>query len=54
MPTINQLVKKGRSKQKGKSGAPALLYTKTRSATKFCLTQGSPQNGVFVGVSAVP
>ena len=39
MPTINQLVKKGRSKQKGKSGAPALLYNQTRSATKFCLTQ---------------
>ena len=44
MPTINQLVRKGRSAKKGKSKAPALLYTlnsmkqhRTRHA------EGSPQ-----------
>ena len=44
MPTINQLIRKGRSAKKGKSKAPALLYTlnsmkqhRTRHA------EGSPQ-----------
>jgi len=44
VPTINQLVRKGRSAKKGKSKAPALLYTlnsmkqhRTRHA------EGSPQ-----------
>ena len=44
MPTINQLVKKGRSKQKGKSGAPALLFSQNtlRNETVFN-EKGSPQ-----------
>lgn len=44
MPTISQLVKKGRSKQKGKSGAPALLFHQNtlRGQTVFN-PQGSPQ-----------
>ena len=44
MPTINQLVKKGRSKQKGKSGAPALLYNQNTLRNEVLFNaEGSPQ-----------
>ena len=44
MPTINQLVKKGRKKQRSKSGAPALLFSQNtlRNETVFN-EKGSPQ-----------
>ena len=44
MPTINQLIRKGRQTRKGKSKAPALLYTLNnmkQSRTKQ--EKGSPQ-----------
>ncbi len=44
MPTINQLVKKGRSKQTGKSGAPALLYNQNTLRNEVLFNaEGSPQ-----------
>jgi small subunit ribosomal protein S12 len=44
VPTINQLVKKGRSKQKGKSGAPALLYNQNTLRNEVLFNaEGSPQ-----------
>ena len=44
MPTINQLVKQGRKKQRSKSGAPALLFSQNtlRNETVFN-EKGSPQ-----------
>lgn len=43
MPTINQLVRKGRKSRSGKSDAPALRYTQNtlKDATEF--GPGSPQ-----------
>lgn len=53
MPTINQLIRKGRRKQKSKSGSPALgvnYNTLTRKTT----TSHSPQmRGVCVAVRTV-
>ena len=44
MPTINQLVKQGRKKQRSKSGAPALVFSQNtlRNETVFN-EKGSPQ-----------
>jgi small subunit ribosomal protein S12 len=44
VPTINQLVKQGRKKQRSKSGAPALLFSQNtlRNETVFN-EKGSPQ-----------
>lgn len=44
MPTINQLVRKGRSAKKGKSKAPALLYTlNSMKQRRTRHAEGSPQ-----------
>ncbi len=44
MPTINQLVRKGRKRKKGKSKAPALQYTYNALKNKRVrLPKGSPQ-----------
>lgn len=44
MPTINQLIRKGRKKQKSKSGAPhlAYIYNAEKNETKR-LPKGAPQ-----------
>jgi len=54
MPTINQLVCKGRERRKGRTKAPALhvIYNVMKSETKW--TQGSPQKrGVCIQVKTV-
>lgn len=44
MPTINQLIRKGRRAKKGKSKAPALLYTyNAYRQTRTRQPKGSPQ-----------
>lgn len=44
MPTINQLVRKGRKKQRGKSKAPALGYSyNAYKQRRFKVKGGSPQ-----------
>ena len=44
MPTINQLVRKGRQTKKAKSKAPALLYTfNTNTQRRSLRRKGSPQ-----------
>ena len=43
MPTINQLVRKGRKKQKKKSKAPALRYIYNAQKGKLKETSGAPQ-----------
>ena len=43
MPTINQLVRKGRKKQKKKSNAPALRYLYNAQKGKMRETSGAPQ-----------
>ncbi|MBN1890634.1 MAG: 30S ribosomal protein S12 [Thermoflexales bacterium] len=44
MPTINQLVRKGRKAQRGKSKAPALLYTyNSFKQRREKQSRGSPQ-----------
>jgi small subunit ribosomal protein S12 len=44
VPTINQLVRKGRSAKKGKSKAPALLYTlNSMKQRRTRHAEGSPQ-----------
>ncbi|MBC8333906.1 MAG: 30S ribosomal protein S12 [Anaerolineales bacterium] len=44
MPTINQLVRKGRSSKKAKSTAPALLYTyNSMKQRRVRQPQGAPQ-----------
>jgi len=54
MPTINQLVRKGRQKSKKRTKAPALhfIYNVMKGKTKW--TQGSPQKrGVCIQVKTV-
>ena len=43
MPTINQLVRKGRKKRKGKVTAPALHYAYNGLRRRMLRDQGSPQ-----------
>ena len=43
MPTINQLVRKGRKKRKGKVTAPALHYAYNGLRRRMQRDQGSPQ-----------
>lgn len=43
MPTISQLVKRGRKAQKSKSDAPALRYTQNTLRNETIYGQGSPQ-----------
>jgi len=52
VPTINQLVRKGRSSQKSKSAAPALRYTQNTLKDKIIFGGDSPQKrGVCTRVS---
>jgi small subunit ribosomal protein S12 len=53
MPTINQLIRKGRSSSKKKSKTPALLWVNnTLKRTKHTLTKGSSfKRGVCVKVT---
>ena len=54
MPTVNQLVRKGRQKLGKKSKVPALHYTRNTMKGEIRWTQGSPQKrGVCVQVKAV-
>ncbi len=43
MPTINQLVRKGRQKIKSKSGAPALRWNYNSFTRKATFNEGAPQ-----------
>lgn len=56
MPTINQLVRKGRKKKMKKSTAPALLYTfNSFSQTRTRQPKGAPQKrGVCTQVRTMP
>lgn len=55
MPTINQLVRKGRNIQKGKSKSPAMQYTlDTLHRQRTVLVAGSPfKRGVCVKVTTM-
>ena len=55
MPTINQLVKRGRKKVEQKSSAPALLWSyNNKKEDMFESAKGSPQKrGVCTRVSTV-
>jgi len=54
MPTVNQLVRKGRQKMGKKSKVPALHYVRNTMKGEIRWTQGSPQKrGVCVQVKAV-
>jgi small subunit ribosomal protein S12 len=54
MPTVNQLVRKGRKKLGKKSNVPALRYTRNTMKGEIRWTKGSPQKrGVCVQVKAV-
>ena len=54
MPTVNQLVRKGRQKLGKKSKVPALRYIRNTMKGQIRWTQGSPQKrGVCVQVKAV-
>jgi small subunit ribosomal protein S12 len=55
MPTINQLIRKGRNIQKGKSKSPAMQYTlDTLHRRRTDLAAGSPfKRGVCVKVSTM-
>lgn len=55
MPTINQLIRKGRSIQKGKSKSPAMQYTlDTLHRKRTDLAAGSPfKRGVCVKVTTM-
>jgi small subunit ribosomal protein S12 len=54
MPTVSQLVRKGRQRLGKKSNVPALHYTRNTMKGKISWTQGSPQKrGVCVQVKTV-
>lgn len=54
MPTINQLIRKGRKNLGKKSGAPALRYIHNSIRNETRQTEGAPQKrGVCTRVSAV-
>ena len=54
MPTVNQLVRKGRQKLGKKSDVPALHYTRNTMKAQVRWTSGAPQKrGVCVLVKAV-
>jgi small subunit ribosomal protein S12 len=54
MPTINQLVRKGRQKPGKKSDVPALHYVRNTMKGKISWTRGSPQKrGVCVLVKTI-
>jgi len=54
MPTVNQLVRKGRQKLGKKSDVPALHYTRNTMKGEIKWTQGAPQKrGVCVQVKTV-
>ena len=54
MPTVNQLVRRGRRKLGNKSKVPALHYTRNTMKGEIRWTQGSPQKrGVCILVKTV-
>ncbi|MCK9357677.1 MAG: 30S ribosomal protein S12 [Dehalococcoidia bacterium] len=54
MPTISQLVRKGRKKIVSKTKAPALHYIQDASRSKTILTKGAPfKRGVCIQVKTV-
>ena len=54
MPTVNQLVRKGRQKLRKKSDVPALHYVRNTMKGKISWTRGSPQKrGVCVLVKTI-
>jgi small subunit ribosomal protein S12 len=54
MPTVNQLVRKGRQKMGKKSDVPALHYTRNTMKGEIRWVQGSPQKrGVCILVKTV-
>lgn len=54
MPTVSQLIRKGREKLRKKSKVPALHYTRNMMKGEIKWTQGSPQKrGVCVLVKTV-
>jgi small subunit ribosomal protein S12 len=54
MPTVNQLVRKGRQKLGKKSDVPALHYVRNTMKGKISWTRGSPQKrGVCVLVKTI-
>jgi small subunit ribosomal protein S12 len=54
MPTVNQLVRRGRQKLGSKSKVPALHYTRNTMKGEIRWTQGSPQKrGVCILVKTV-
>lgn len=54
MPTINQLIRKGRSSQKAKSTSPALRYTQNTLKDRVVYGVNSPQKrGVCTRVATV-
>lgn len=54
MPTVNQLVRKGRQKLVKKSDVPALHYVRNTMKGKISWTRGSPQKrGVCVLVKTI-
>jgi len=54
MPTVNQLVRKGRRKLEKKTNVPALHYTRNAMKGKTKWDNGSPQKrGVCIQVKAV-
>jgi len=54
MPTVNQLVRKGREKLGNKSKVPALHYTRNTMKGEIKWTQGAPQKrGVCIQVKTV-
>lgn len=54
MPTVNQLVRKGRQRLRNKSDVPALHYTRNTMKGKISWTPGSPQKrGVCILVKTV-
>lgn len=54
MPTINQLVRKGRTKVEKKTKAPALRYSYNSQKMKTFTVEGSPQKrGVCIQVKTI-
>jgi len=54
MPTVNQLVRKGRQKQGKKSDVPALHYVRNTMKGKISWSRGSPQKrGVCILVKTI-
>ena len=49
MPTVNQMVRKGRKNKRAKSKAPALQYTlNSHRQRRVRQTKGAPKSAAFV------